>query len=145
MGNTVFFWVKRLMERWYLLITEKFLFWTFWWCEIRSFFESRSWWKDDIYLLLKSSCLKLSGDGKYGSFFESRSWWKDDIYWLLRSSHFELFGDGKRGLFLSQKVDGKTILLGLLELSMIFHDLGNMAFRAVTKKLDIVFFEETCA
>ena len=29
MGNTVFFWVKKLMERWYLLVTEKFLFWTF--------------------------------------------------------------------------------------------------------------------
>ena len=37
MGNTVFFWAKRLMERWYLLITEKILFWTFQWCEIRSF------------------------------------------------------------------------------------------------------------
>ena len=38
MGNTAFFWVKKLMERWYLLITEKILFWTFQWCQIRSFF-----------------------------------------------------------------------------------------------------------
>ena len=34
MGNTVFFWVKKLMERWYLLVTEKFLFGTFRWWEI---------------------------------------------------------------------------------------------------------------
>ena len=27
-GKTVFFWVKKLMERWYLLTNEKFLFWT---------------------------------------------------------------------------------------------------------------------
>ena len=47
-GNMVFFWAKKLMERWYLLITEKVLFWTFQWWKIRSFFESRSWWKDNI-------------------------------------------------------------------------------------------------
>ena len=32
-----YFWAKKLMEIWYLLITGKFLFWTFWWWEIRSF------------------------------------------------------------------------------------------------------------
>ena len=53
-GNTVFFWVKKLMERWYLLVTEKFLFWTFRWWEIWSFFQSKSWWKDDIYLVFLS-------------------------------------------------------------------------------------------
>ena len=31
MENTVFFWVKKLMEKWYLLITKKFLFLTFRW------------------------------------------------------------------------------------------------------------------
>ena len=41
MGNTVFFWVKKLMERWYLLVTEKFLFWTFRWWEIRSFLSAK--------------------------------------------------------------------------------------------------------
>ena len=29
------------------------------------FFESRSWWKDDIYWLFRSSCFELFGDGKY--------------------------------------------------------------------------------
>ena len=54
MGNTVFFWVKKLMEKWYLLVTEKFLFWTFRWWEIRSFFQPKSWWKDDIYMVFLS-------------------------------------------------------------------------------------------
>ena len=49
-GNTVFFWVKKMMERWYLLVNEKFLFWTFRWWEIRSFYQPKSWWKDDTYL-----------------------------------------------------------------------------------------------
>ena len=66
MENTVFFRAKNLMEIWYLLITEKFLFWTFRRWEIRYLFEPKSWWKDDIYWLLKSSCFELFGDGKYG-------------------------------------------------------------------------------
>ena len=54
MGNTVFFRVKKLMERWYLLVTEKFLFWTFWWLEIRSFFQPKCWWENDIYMVFMS-------------------------------------------------------------------------------------------
>ena len=37
MGNTIFSWAKKLIERWYLLISEKVLFWTFRCWEIRSF------------------------------------------------------------------------------------------------------------
>ena len=54
MGNTIFSWAKKLTEIWCLLITGKFLFWTFRWLEIRSFFESRNWWKDDIYVVFLS-------------------------------------------------------------------------------------------
>ena len=54
MGNKVFSWAKKLTEIWYLLITGKFLFWTFRGWEIRSFFQSKSWWKDDIYMVLLS-------------------------------------------------------------------------------------------
>ena len=50
-GNYGLFWAKKLMERWYLLIIEKFLFWTFQWWEIRSFSEPKRRWKDDIYLV----------------------------------------------------------------------------------------------
>ena len=39
------------MERLCLLVTVKFLFRTFRWWEIRSFFQPISWWKDDIYLV----------------------------------------------------------------------------------------------
>ena len=54
MGNVVFSWAKKLTEIWYLLITGKFLFWTFRWWEIRSFFQPKSWWKDDIYVVFLS-------------------------------------------------------------------------------------------
>ena len=66
MGNTVFFWATKLMERWFLLITEKFLLWTFW-------------------------------------------WWKIRILW-------------------AKKLMKRLYLLGVIELSMIFHDLGNRFF-----------------
>ena len=41
MENMVFFWIKKLMERWYLLITEKFLFWSFREWKIRSFLSRK--------------------------------------------------------------------------------------------------------
>ena len=85
MGNRVFSWAKKLMERWYLLITEKFLLWTFPWWKLRSFFESRSWWKNDIYWLLRSSCFELFGGGKYGLFLV-KMLIKNDIYMVFLSS-----------------------------------------------------------
>ena len=68
--NTVVFRAKKLMEIWYLLITEKFLFWIFQRWEIRSFVEAKSWQKDGIYWLQKSSCFELFDDGKY--FFSAK-------------------------------------------------------------------------
>ena len=41
-GNTVFFWVKKFMKIWYLLITEKFLFWTFQRQEIWTFLSQKN-------------------------------------------------------------------------------------------------------
>ena len=117
-GKYGHFWVKKLMERWHLLITQKFWFWNFRDWEIRSFLKPKRGRKDDIYRLLKSSCFELFEDGKYGlflsqkfdvkwyllitemflfwtfwrweilSFFEPKSWWKDDSYRLLKSSCF---------------------------------------------------------
>ena len=52
--NTVFFRVKKLMKRWYLLVTRKFLFWTFRSWELGKFFQPTSWWKDDIYFVILS-------------------------------------------------------------------------------------------
>ena len=103
------------MEKWYLLITEKFLFWTFWWWEIWSFFESRSWRKRWYLLITEKflfwtlrwweirSFLSQEVDGKMifagyrevlilnfsvmGNtiFFQTKSWWKDNIYMVFFS------------------------------------------------------------
>ena len=96
MGNTVFSWAKKLTEIWYLLITGKFLFWTFWWLEIRSFFESRRWSKDDIYWLLWISCFELFGDGKYGLFFSRKVDGKMIFTWSFLAFH-DISGLGKYG------------------------------------------------
>ena len=40
-GKYSLFWDKKLMERWYLRITEKFLFRAFCWWEIRSFLRQK--------------------------------------------------------------------------------------------------------
>ena len=96
MGNTVFSWAKKLTEIWYLLITGKFLFWTFRWWEIRSFFESRSWWKDDIYWLLRSSCFELFGDGKHGLFFSQNVYGEMIFTWSFWA-FYDIPGPGKYG------------------------------------------------
>ena len=75
------FWGKNLMGRWYLLVTEKVLVLSFSVIENAVFFGTKSYWKDDIYWLLKSSC-----------------------FGLPKSSCFELFGDGKYGLVLAKKL-----------------------------------------
>ena len=96
MGNTVFSWAKKLTEIWCLLITGKFLFWTFRWLEIRSFFESRSWWKDDIYWLLRSSCFELFSNGKYGIFFSQKVDVKMIFTWSFWA-FYDIPGPGKYG------------------------------------------------
>ena len=108
MGNAVFFEPKKMMETWYLLITGKFLFWTFRRQGRRFFFEPKSWWKDDIYWLLENSC--------FGP-------WK-----VLALNFFEL---GNTVFFWAKKLMERWYLLGLFELSKIFQDLRNMVFRAV--------------
>ena len=78
MGNTGFFWAKKLMERWYLLVTEKFLFWTFRWGETRSFLSQEVDRKMIFTGYGKVLVLNFSVIGNT-VFFESKSWWKDDI------------------------------------------------------------------
>ena len=71
-GKYGVFWAKKWMEKCRLVITEKFMFWTFRRWEIRYLFEPKSWWKDHIYQLLKSSCFELFRDGKYGLFWAKK-------------------------------------------------------------------------
>ena len=73
------------VEIWYLLITEKILLWNFWEWETLSFFEAKSWWKDDIYCLLKSSCFKIFGEGKYVLFWDKKLM---KIWYLLITEKF---------------------------------------------------------
>ena len=65
------FWGKKLMERWYLLVTEKFFFWTVLWWEIRSFFGGKKL-KERWYLLMTEKFL-----------FSAFQWWElRSFYWL---------------------------------------------------------------
>ena len=60
------------------------------------FFESRSWWKDDICWLLRSSCFELFSDGKYGVFFSQKVDGKMIITWSFRA-FYDIPGPGKYG------------------------------------------------
>ena len=82
MRNTDFFQAKELMERWYLLITKKFVFWTFprwemWYC-----FEPKSWSKmifTNYWIVLVLNFPVMGNTG----FFHPKSWWKGDIYLIF--------------------------------------------------------------
>ena len=95
-GKYGLFWDKKLVKRSYLLITEMFLFWTFRGWKIWPLFEAKSWWKDDIYWLLKSSCFELFGDGKYGLFFSQKVDVKVIFTWSFWAFH-DIPGPGKYG------------------------------------------------
>ena len=60
------------------------------------FFESRSWWKDDIYWLLWSSCFELFVDGKYGFFSAKKSDGKIIFTWSFWA-FYDIPGPGKFG------------------------------------------------
>ena len=100
MENTVFSRAKKLIERWYLLNTEKVLFWTFRRWEIRFFFQPEIWWKDDIYWLLKSSYFELFSGEKYGLFFSKKVDGKMIFTWSFLASH-DIPGLGKYGFLCS--------------------------------------------
>ena len=53
------------------------------------FFELKSWWKDDIYWLLKSPYFELFGGGKYGLFLA-----KDERWYLLSLFEISLIFQG---------------------------------------------------
>ena len=101
------------------------------------FFEPKSWWKDGIYWLLKSSCVELFGDGKYVFFLSQKIDGKDYILWLLKGCCFELFGGGKYGLFWSQEVDEKIIFTGHQEFLVLnFSLMGNTIVFSANKLME---------
>ena len=111
MGNTVFSWAKKLIERWYLLITEKVLLWNFRWWKIWSFFESRSSWKHDIYWLLRISCFELFNFSVMGN--TVLFWVKKlmETWYLLVTEKFLFwtFRWWETRSFFQPKVDGNMI------------------------------------
>ena len=125
------FWAKNLMKMWHLMIIEKFLFWSFQEWEIRSSFEPQSWWKDDIYWLLKIFCFELFGDEKYSLFLGQEVDGKMIFtgYWEVLVLNFSVLGNT---VFFSVKMFmERWYYLGLFKLFMIFRSLKNMVFRAV--------------
>ena len=67
---------------------------------MRSFFESISGWKDDIYWLLRNSCFEIYGDGKYGLFFSRKVDGKMIFTWSFLAFH-DIPGLGKYGFLCS--------------------------------------------
>ena len=125
------FWVKKVMKIWYLLIAEKFLFWSFREWEIRPFLSQKVDGKMLFTDYWKVLVLNFSVIGKMVFFWVKKlmeRWYlltnEKFLFWILRRWEIRSF--------LSQKVDEKMIyILGLFEISMIFWDLGNMVFRTV--------------
>ena len=116
-----------MMEIWYLLITERFLFWTFWKWEIRSFLGTKSWWKDGIYWLLKSSCFELFGNEKYGLFWGKKlieKWYllitEKSLFWATKMPLFWTFRWWEIRSFFTQKSDVKIIFTWSF---WAFHDI----------------------
>ena len=60
------------------------------------FFEPKSWWEDDIYWLLKSSCFEFFRDEKYGLFLSQNVNGKMIYTWSFRAFH-DIPGLGKYG------------------------------------------------
>ena len=108
--------IQKVDVRWYVLQhgipcflnREKFLFWTFRRWQIRSSFDSKSWYK-----IIFSSAWNAM-------FFEYGK--------VLVSNFLEI---GNTVFFWSKKLMESWYFLGIFELFMIFLDLGNMVFRAV--------------
>ena len=68
----------------------------------------KSWWKYDIYWLLKSSCFQLFGDGKYDLFFSQRVNEKMIFTWSLWV-FYDIPGRGKYGFSCSVSKHNKGI------------------------------------
>ena len=60
------------------------------------FFEPRSWWKDDIYWLLRGSCFEVFGDGKYDLFSREKVNGKMIFTWSFLAFN-DISGLGKYG------------------------------------------------
>ena len=93
-------------------------------------FETKSWWKDDIYWLLKSSCFELFGKEKHGLFWEKKlmeRWYllitENFLVWATEKFLFWTFWGWEIRSFFSQKVDVKMIFTWSF---WAFHDISGL-------------------
>ena len=96
MGNTVFSWAKKLTEIWYLLITGKFLFWTFRWLEIRSFFWVKKLMERWYLLVIEKFLFWTFHWWKIRSFFSQKVGGKTIFTWSFLF-FYDIPGPGKYG------------------------------------------------
>ena len=90
--NTVFFCDRTLMKRWYLLITEMFLFWAFPWWKMWSFLRQKingkmmftDYWNVLVLGYQKVLVLSLLVMGNT-VLKKTKSWCKDNIYLIFLS------------------------------------------------------------
>ena len=97
--------------------------------KIRSFFKPNSWWKYDIYLLMKSSCFELF-TGRKNSLSLSRKVDGTMIftdYWKVHVLNFSKTGNTV--CFSSRKIDGKIIFTDYWQVLVLnFLVMGNTVF-----------------
>ena len=116
------FWAKMSMERWYLLITEKLLFLTFWRWEIWHSFEQKKVMQRWYLLITGKSLFWTFGRWEMRSFLSQKV---DDKmiftdYWRVLVLNFL---EIRNTVFLSQKVDGKMIFTWSF---WAFHDIPGL-------------------
>ena len=135
-GKYGVFWAKKLMEIWYLLITEKFLFWTFQEWEIQSFLIQKVSEKiifTDYWNVLVLNFLGMENTASFWSKKLMERW-----YLLVTEKFlFWAFTLWEIGVFLRQKGNGKMIftdywkvlVLGYRKvLALSFLVMGNKVF-----------------
>ena len=95
--------------------------------EPKSWCLMESWWKDDIYWLLKSSSFELFDDGKYGHFWGKKlmeRWYLlitgKSLFWATKMFLFWTFRWWEIGSLFSQKIDVKIIFTWSF---WAFHDI----------------------
>ena len=111
------------------------------------FFEPKSWWKYDIYWLLKCFCFELFGDGKCGPFWGKKL--MERLYLLVTEKFlFWAFPWWKMWSFLRQKVNGKMIftdywkvlVLGYRKVLVLsFSLIGNTVFFSQKVDVKVIF------
>ena len=119
--NTVFFLSKKLMEKLYSLITEKFLFWTFWRWEMRSF-------------LSQSIDRKMIFTDYWKFFVLNFSLIENTVFFLRQKLHGNMiFTENWKVLILNFSVMGNTVIFSSKMLMERWYLLGLLSFQDIPR------------